>query len=90
MTRFIGTIYAERSLAHPDKVRLYLRYWDGVDRPSYTDIQYLNSDQARDLGQQLLAAAERIDGKSKKDRTAARIKTAVQKIIDQAKKDADL
>lgn len=68
----IGEIYAERSKKDGRLVRLYSRYWDGIDRPDYTTLQWLDPDAARYLAQQLFQAAEAIDGKAASDRKIAK------------------
>lgn len=70
------------------EVRLYTRFWDGIDHPEYDDVEHFHPDEARFLAQQLFAAAEKIDGKSKRDRTAARIRSNTEAIMRQAKKEA--
>ena len=82
-----GKIHAARS-GKSEKVRLYHRAWDGIDQPDYTDIALLSADEARWLAQQLFEAAESIDGKSKKDRTAAKVAANTKKIAEEAKRAA--
>lgn len=84
----LGTIYAERSKTDPRMVRLYSRHWDGIDRPEYTTLQSLSSDEARYLAQQLLEEAEKVDGKSKKDRKLAKERKLRREILKQAKETA--
>lgn len=76
----------------PSKRRIYVgeRTWDGIDRPDYSDQFNLTPAEARYLGQELLKLAEQIDGKSKKDRTHAKIVKVVQSIIKEEKKALDL
>ena len=73
------------SKGKPQQVIITERTWDGIDRPDYKTIATMSPDDARFLGQQLFDAAEAIDGKSKKDRTSAKIKA---NIVRAAKKEA--
>jgi len=81
----MSTYYAAR---FKDKIQLMKRTWDGIDRPEYEEIARMNPDDARYLAQQLFKAAEEIDGKSKKDRTAAIIERSTRKIAQEAKREA--
>lgn len=67
---------------------MYTRFWDGIDHPEYDDIEHFTPDDARYLAQQLFAAAEKIDGKSKRDRTSAKVRRNTEAIARQAKRDA--
>lgn len=72
----------------PTSVELGQRTFDGIERPDYSTISILSPDDARYLAQQLFEAAEKIDGKSKKDRTAAKIKKNTEQIAKRAKEEA--
>lgn len=57
---------------------------------TYTDKVKLDADEARYIGQELLKIAEEIDGKSKKDKTVAKIRKNTDKIIKAARDREDI
>ena len=72
----------------PDRIAIGTREFHGVESPDYTANHILSSDEARYIGQELLKLAEAIDGKDKRDKTYAKVRKAVHKIAQAAKKDA--
>ena len=70
------------------KLAIGERYWDGIDKPDYTDKFILTPDEARYIATELWKLAEKIDGKVKKDSAIKKIRQNTEKIASQAKREA--